>query len=102
MVGEWTTEMFDEDFTRGHINQSLATNRLRNGICGTRGHYLNVFEGLTRFLKEIKGIEVDKFPHDLRACPENLWNDKPDIRFGMDLELNEVKMEFPVSTMQQN
>jgi aspartyl-tRNA synthetase len=33
---------------------------LRNGICGTRGH-LNVF-GLTRHLKEIKGIEVDKFP----------------------------------------
>jgi aspartyl-tRNA synthetase len=32
---------------------------------------LNVFEGLTRhLLKEIKGIEVDKFPYDI-AYHEN-------------------------------
>ena len=62
---------------------------------------LNVFEGLTRhLLKEIKGIEVDKFPrmtydHAMRTY----GNDKPDIRFGMEFgELNEVakSKEFPV------
>jgi aspartyl-tRNA synthetase len=62
---------------------------------------LNVFEGLTRhLLKEIKGIEVDKFPrmtydHAMRTY----GNDKPDIRFGMEFgELNEFSKhkDFPV------
>jgi aspartyl-tRNA synthetase len=47
---------------------------------------LNVFEGLTRhLLKEIKGIEVDKFPRDLRYAMKTYGNDKPDIRFGWNL-----------------
>jgi aspartyl-tRNA synthetase len=62
---------------------------------------LNVFEGLTRhLLKEIKGIEVEKFPrmtydHAMRTY----GNDKPDIRFGMEFgELNEYAKhkDFPV------
>jgi aspartyl-tRNA synthetase len=62
---------------------------------------LNVFEGLTRhLLKEIKGIEVEKFPrmtydHAMRTY----GNDKPDIRFGMEFgELNEYAKHkvFPV------
>ena len=62
---------------------------------------LNVFEGLTRhLLKEIKGIEVEKFPrmtydHAMRTY----GNDKPDIRFGMEFgELNQFAKhkEFPV------
>ncbi|TGD57683.1 aspartate--tRNA ligase [Flavobacterium humi] len=62
---------------------------------------LNVFEGLTRhLLKEIKGIEVAKFPrmtydHAMRTY----GNDKPDIRFGMEFgELNQFSKhkEFPV------
>jgi aspartyl-tRNA synthetase len=41
-------------------------------LCGTR-RYLNVFEGLTRhLLKEIKGIEVDKFPRMTYEHNENL------------------------------
>jgi aspartyl-tRNA synthetase len=45
---------------------------------------LNVFEGLTRhLLKEIKGVEVDKFPRMTYAYMIN------DIRFGMEFgELN--------------
>ena len=53
---------------------------------------LNVFEGLTRhLLKEIKGIEVDKFPRMTYAHAMRTYgNDKPDIRFGMEFgELNE-------------
>jgi aspartyl-tRNA synthetase len=62
---------------------------------------LNVFEGLTRhLLKEINGIEVEKFPrmtydHAMRTY----GNDKPDIRFGMEFgELNQFAKhkEFPV------
>jgi aspartyl-tRNA synthetase len=62
---------------------------------------LNVFEGLTRhLLKEIKGIEVEKFPrmtydHAMRTY----GNDKPDIRFGMEFgELNQFSKhkDFPV------
>ena len=54
---------------------------------------LNVFEGLTRhLLKEIKGIEVDKFPRiTYDYAMKTFGNDKPDIRFGMEFgELNEV------------
>ncbi|MFV8371836.1 aspartate--tRNA ligase [Flavobacterium sp. LB2P74] len=62
---------------------------------------LNVFEGLTRhLLKEIKGIEVDKFPRiTYEYAMKTYGNDKPDIRFGMEFgELNEVAKhkEFPV------
>ena len=62
---------------------------------------LNVFEGLTRhLLKEIKGIEVEKFPRiTYEYAMKTYGNDKPDIRFGMEFgELNEVTQhkEFPV------
>ncbi|TBW27912.1 aspartate--tRNA ligase [Gramella sp. KN1008] len=54
---------------------------------------LNIFEGLTRhLLKEIKGVEVDKFPRmTFDEAMSKYGNDKPDIRFGMEFgELNEV------------
>ncbi len=54
---------------------------------------LEVFEGMTRhLLKEINGVEVDKFPRMLFDDAMRLYgNDKPDIRFGMQFgELNEV------------
>ncbi|MBC5840694.1 aspartate--tRNA ligase [Flavobacterium sp. F-380] len=62
---------------------------------------LNVFEGLTRhLLKEIKGIEVDKFPRmTYEHAMKTYGNDKPDIRFGMEFgELNEFAQhkEFSV------
>ncbi|RBN49632.1 aspartate--tRNA ligase [Flavobacterium psychrolimnae] len=62
---------------------------------------LNVFEGLTRhLLKEIKGIEVEKFPRiTYEYAMKTYGNDKPDIRFGMEFgELNEVTQhkDFPV------
>ena len=62
---------------------------------------LNVFEGLTRhLLKEIKGIEVDKFPRiTYDFAMKTYGNDKPDIRFGMEFgEINEFAQhkEFPV------
>jgi aspartyl-tRNA synthetase len=62
---------------------------------------LNVFEGLTRhLLKEIKGIEVDKFPRmTYEHAMKTYGNDKPDIRFGMEFgELNDVakSKDFPV------
>ena len=62
---------------------------------------LNTFEGLTRYLlKEINGVEVDKFPRLLYDDAMRLYgNDKPDIRFGMEFgELNEVSQhkEFNV------
>ncbi len=62
---------------------------------------LNVFEGLTRhLLKEIKGIEVEKFPRmTYDHAMKTYGNDKPDIRFGMEFgELNDVAQhkDFPV------
>ncbi len=55
---------------------------------------LNVFEGLTRhLLKQIKGIEVDKFPRiTYDYAMKTYGNDKPDIRFEM--KFNELK-NFP-------
>ncbi|RVT79706.1 aspartate--tRNA ligase [Flavobacterium sufflavum] len=62
---------------------------------------LNIFEGLTRhLLKELKGIEVEKFPRmTYEHAMKTYGNDKPDIRFGMEFgELNEFAQhkEFPV------
>ena len=62
---------------------------------------LNVFEGLTRhLLKEIKGIEVEKFPRiTYDYAMKTYGNDKPDIRFGMQFgELNAYAQhkDFPV------
>ncbi|WP_396173665.1 aspartate--tRNA ligase [Flavobacterium sp.] len=62
---------------------------------------LNVFEGLTRhLLKEMKGIEVDKFPRiTYDYAMKTYGNDKPDIRFDMKFgELNTVAQhkDFPV------
>lgn len=54
---------------------------------------LNVFEGLTKhLLKEINGVEVDKFPRmTFDEAMKKYGNDKPDIRFGMEFgELNAV------------
>ncbi len=54
---------------------------------------LEMFEGLTRhLLKEIKGIEVEKFPRmTYDHAMKTYGNDKPDIRFGMEFgELNAV------------
>jgi aspartyl-tRNA synthetase len=54
---------------------------------------LNVFEGLTRhLLKEIKGIDVEKFPRmTYEHAMKTYGNDKPDIRFAM--EFVELKPE---------
>jgi aspartyl-tRNA synthetase len=62
---------------------------------------LNIFEGLTRhLLKELKGVEVDKFPRmTYEHAMKTYGNDKPDIRFGMEFgELNQFAQhkEFPV------
>lgn len=54
---------------------------------------LHTFEGLTKhILKEINGVEVDKFPRmTFDEAMKRFGNDKPDIRFGMEFgELNEV------------
>jgi len=62
---------------------------------------LNAFEGLTKhLLKEIKGVEVEKFPRmTYDEAMKTFGNDKPDIRFGMRFgELNAVSQhkEFQV------
>lgn len=62
---------------------------------------LNIFENLTRhLLKEIKGVEVDKFPRiTYDYAMKTYGNDKPDIRFDMKFgELNAVAQhkDFPV------
>ena len=57
---------------------------------------LNMFEGLTRhLLKEIKGVELDKFPRMTYDQAMRLYgSDKPDIRFGMTFhEMNEVTQQ---------
>ncbi|CAA0237020.1 aspartate--tRNA ligase [Tenacibaculum maritimum] len=54
---------------------------------------LEIFEGMTRhLLKEINGVEVEKFPRISFDDAMRLYgNDKPDIRFGMEFgELNEL------------
>ncbi|MCL5245575.1 aspartate--tRNA ligase [Cellulophaga sp. 20_2_10] len=54
---------------------------------------LNIFEDLTRhLLKNVNGVEVDKFPRMLYDDAMRLYgNDKPDIRFGMEFgELNDI------------
>jgi len=62
---------------------------------------LMAFEGLTKhLLKEINGVEVEKFPRILYDDAMRLYgNDKPDIRFDMKFgELNDVTQhkEFKV------
>ena len=62
---------------------------------------LDMFEGLTRhLLKEIKGIDVAKFPRiTYDYAMKTYGNDKPDIRFEMKFgELNAVAQhkDFPV------
>ncbi len=57
---------------------------------------LDTFEGLTRhLLKEIKDIEVNKFPRmTYDHAMKTYGNDKPDIRFGMEFgELNSVAQQ---------
>lgn len=54
---------------------------------------LSMFEGLTRFLfKEVKGVELDKFPTMDYADAMRLYgSDKPDTRFDMRFaELNDI------------
>ncbi len=58
-----------------------------------RENVLNTFEGLTKHLfKEIKGIELDKFPRmTYEDAMKYYGSDKPDLRFDMKfVELNEI------------
>lgn len=57
---------------------------------------LNTFEGLTRhLLKEIKGVEIDKFPRMTYDDAMRLYgSDKPDIRFEMLFhEMNDLTQQ---------
>lgn len=57
---------------------------------------LNMFEGLTRhLLKEIKGVELDKFPRMTYDDAMRLYgSDKPDIRFEMTFnEMNALTQQ---------
>ncbi|MGB1931715.1 MAG: amino acid--tRNA ligase-related protein, partial [Flavobacteriales bacterium] len=57
---------------------------------------LNMFEGLTRhLLKEIKGVELEKFPRMTYDDAMRLYgSDKPDIRFEMTFnEMNGVTQQ---------
>jgi aspartyl-tRNA synthetase len=76
----------DEDL---RADRQPNLHKLMKWLFGAR-RYLNVFEGLTRhLLKEIKGIEVEKFPRiTYEHAMKTYGNDKPDIRFGMEFELN--------------
>ena len=59
----------------------------------TQEDVLNTFEGLTaHLLKEVQGVNTGKFPvMSYDEAMERYGNDKPDIRFGMELtNLNEV------------
>jgi aspartyl-tRNA synthetase len=60
---------------------------------------LNVFEGLTRhLLKEIKGVEVEKFPRiTYDYAMRTYGNDKPDIRFDMRFVELKNTVETPPS-----
>ncbi len=58
-----------------------------------REDILNMFEGLTKHLfKTIMGVELDDFPRMSYTEALNRYgSDKPDIRFGMELnELNDI------------
>jgi aspartyl-tRNA synthetase len=59
----------------------------------TQEDVLNTFEGLTaHLLNEVQGVNTGKFPvMSYDEAMERYGNDKPDIRFGMELtNLNEV------------
>jgi aspartyl-tRNA synthetase len=59
----------------------------------TQDDVLSTFEGMTKhLLKEVKGIDVDKFPRmPYTEAMRRYGSDKPDIRFGMEfIELNDV------------
>jgi aspartyl-tRNA synthetase len=59
----------------------------------TQDDVLSTFEGMTKhLLKEVKGIDVDKFPRmPYTEAMQRYGSDKPDIRFGMEfIELNDV------------
>lgn len=65
---------------------------------------LDTFEGLTRhLLKEIKGVQVDKFPRiTYEEAMQKYGNDKPDIRFKMEFaELNKWAQHKEFSVFNQ-
>ncbi len=60
---------------------------------------LNTFEGLTKhLLKEIKGLEVEKFPRmTYDEAMKTYGNDKPDIRFDMKfVEIDNLPAGFNI------